>query len=299
MKCRWAAAAILVVAVVSASTVTRAQAPAAAETFDAVWSIVRDHHFDPAFDITRWNAVRDELRPKALAANTSGELRAVLADMLGRLGLSHFAVIPSSPDSPGDRADLTAEPGFDVRVLDKQLVVTSVDPESGAAAAGVRPGWMVQRIGSVEMSAIVGTVPDGPSMRLAQLDVWRKSLAYLRGRSDSAADITFLDGSNASVTKSIRRSPEHGDAVTVGNLPTMYVRVSSFPARTPAGKSAGVIGFNVWMTPVNGPFQQAIDTFRAHSGIQHLPVFSVDATTADISIRGRGQLVPLPRYDDL
>jgi len=187
--------------------------------------------------------------------------------MLGRLGLSHFAVIPSSPDSPGDRADLTAEPGFDVRVLDKQLVVTSVDPESGAAAAGVRPGWMVQRIGSVEMSAIVGTVPDGPSMRLAQLDVWRKSLAYLRGRSDSAADITFLDGSNASVTKSIRRSPEHGDAVTVGNLPTMYVRVSSFPARTPAGKSAGVIGFNVWMTPVNGPFQQAIDTFRAADGL--------------------------------
>jgi carboxyl-terminal processing protease len=45
------------------------------------------------------------------------------------------------------------------------------------------------------------------------------------------------------------------------------VRVSSFPARTPAGKSAGVIGFNVWMTPVNGPFQQAIDTFRAADGL--------------------------------
>jgi carboxyl-terminal processing protease len=267
MKCRWAAAAIVAVAVVSASTVTRAQAPAAAETFDAVWSIVRDHHFDPAFDVTRWNAVRDELRPKALAAKTPGELRAVLADMLGRLGLSHFAVIPSSPDSPGDRADLTAEPGFDVRVLDKQLVVTSVDPESGAAAAGVRPGWVVQHIGSVDVSSIVGTVADGPSMRLAQLHAWRKGVSYLRGRPDSAVDITFLDGSNASVTKSIRRSPEQGAAVTVGNLPTMYVRVSSFPARTPSGKSAGVIGFNVWMTPVNGPFQQAIDTFRAADGL--------------------------------
>jgi carboxyl-terminal processing protease len=267
MKFRWTAAAVVVAAAVSTSTVIRAQAPAAVETFDAVWSIVRDHHFDPAFDLTRWNAVRDELRPKALAANTPGELRAVLADMLGRLGLSHFAVIPSSPDSPGDRADLTAEPGFDVRVLDKQLVVTSVDPESGAATAGVRPGWVVQRIGSVEMSAMVGTVADGPSQRLAQLDAWRRSVSALRGRPDSAVDITFLDGSNSSVKKNIRRSPEHGDPVTVGNLPTMYVRVSSFPARTPAGKSAGVIGFNVWMTPVNGPFQQAIDTFRAADGL--------------------------------
>ena len=62
-------------------------------------------------------------------------------------------------------------------------------------------------------------------------------------------------------------SPEHGDAVTVGNLPTMYVRVSSSALRTPAGKEAGVIGFNVWMTPVNGPFQQAIDIFRSADGL--------------------------------
>jgi hypothetical protein len=126
MKWRWAVPAIVAVAV-SASTIARAQAPAAAETFDAVWSIVRDHHFDPAFDVARWNVVRQELRPKALAAQTPGELRSVLADMLGRLGLSHFAVIPSSPDTAGDRADLSGEPGLDVRLINNQLVVTAID----------------------------------------------------------------------------------------------------------------------------------------------------------------------------
>jgi hypothetical protein len=71
----------------------------AAETFDAVWTIVRDSHFDPAFDRAAWDRVNSELRPKAVAATTPGELRGVLREMLGRLGLSHFAVIPATRQS--------------------------------------------------------------------------------------------------------------------------------------------------------------------------------------------------------
>lgn len=267
MTLRWAAPWVVLGAVAASAISGTAQAPAAAETFDAVWSIVRDHHFDPAFDVGRWNAIRDELRPKAVAARTPGELRIVLADMLGRLGLSHFAVIPSSADTPGDRADVSGEPGLDVRVIRKQLVVTRVDPDGGAAAAGVRPGWIVQRIGAVQMAPLFSALPDGPSARLAQLETWRKSVSRLRGPSDSSVEVAFLDGAGASVTKNLRRSPEHGDAVTVGNLPTMYVRVSSAAMHTPAGKEAGVIGFNVWMTPVTGPFQEAIDRFRSADGL--------------------------------
>ena len=68
----------------------------AGETFDAVWKIVRDTHFDPSFDAAKWDLIGKELRPKAVEARTPGELRAVLGDMLGRLGLSHFAVIPGT-----------------------------------------------------------------------------------------------------------------------------------------------------------------------------------------------------------
>jgi carboxyl-terminal processing protease len=267
MKMRWAVPLVVAGAVAASAFAGAGQAPAAAETFDAVWTIVRDHHFDPGFDVARWDAIRDELRPKALAARTTGELRAVLADMLGRLGLSHFAVIPSSPDAAGDRTDLSGEPGLEVRLIHKQLVVTSVEPDGGAAAAGVRPGWIVERVGNTAMAPFLSSLPAGPSERLAQLDAWRKTISRLRGPSDSSVAVTFLDGGDASVTKTIRRSPEHGDPVTVGNLPTMYVRVSSSAQRTPGGREAGVIGFNVWMTPVNGPFQQAIDRFRGADGL--------------------------------
>jgi carboxyl-terminal processing protease len=53
----------------------------------------------------------------------------------------------------------------------------------------------------------------------------------------------------------------------VGNLPTMHVRVESEARQTARGAKAGVIRFNVWMPGVDPLFQQAMDRFRAASGI--------------------------------
>ena len=205
--------------------------------------------------------VRDELRPKALAAETPGEFRSVLADMLGRLGLSHFAVIPSTPDTPGDRADLSGEPGLDVRVIDKQLVVTR--GRSGRRRRRCRraPGWIVQTDRhDADVAAGLG-IARWPARG------WRSSRRGARACRDCAA-VRLARRRHVSRRRrrggdeDDRRRRSTGDAVTVGNLPTMYVRVSSSAMPTPAGKAAGVIGFNVWMTPVNGPFQKAMDRFR-------------------------------------
>jgi carboxyl-terminal processing protease len=237
------------------------------ETFDAVWKIVRDTHFDPAFDVATWDRVGTELRPKAIAATTPGELRGVLRDMLGRLGLSHFAILPATPDRPGEHVNLSAQPGFDVRLMGRQLVVTAVDPDGGAAAAGVRPGWIVQSIGGTPVTTLLAGIADSTPPRIAQIEAWRLTVTSLRGPSDTAADVSFIDGSDATVTKSIERKAERGEPVTVGSLPTMFVRVSSSMASTPGGHKAGVIAFNVWMTAVDRDFQKAMDRFRSADGI--------------------------------
>jgi carboxyl-terminal processing protease len=259
----------LVALVLTAASVVAlsAQAPEAAATFDKVWTIVRDTHFDLSFDRTTWDRARGELRPKAIAAKTPGELRLVLRDLLGRLGLSHFAVIPGSPDSPVDRTDLSAQPGFDVRLIDKQLVVTSVDPDGAAGSAGVRPGWIVDAIDGEPMAKTLAPIADGTPERIAQLEAWRLSLAKLRGPSGSALEVTFVDGDGKSIAKSIARAAENGEPVHVGSLPTMYVRVRSTLMETPGGGKAGVIGFNVWMAAVDARFQQAMDRFRTADGI--------------------------------
>jgi carboxyl-terminal processing protease len=264
---RAAAAVVAALLALPAAAVVLAQTPFAAETFDKVWTIVRDSAFDKSFDPAEWDRVREQLRPKAVAAKNPGELRAVLADMLGRIGLSHYAVIPSTPDAPGDAVDLSGQPGFEVRLIKGKLLVTTVDPNRGAAAAGVHTGWIIDAIDGISTASLLGPIVQNMPERLAQLEAWRSAQRRLRGPSQSRANVTFIDGAGARVTKSIERRPEQGVPVSVGSLPTMYVRVTSALAETPAGQTAGVIGFNVWMTAVDKPFQQALDRFRSADGV--------------------------------
>ena len=65
----------------------------------------------------------------------------------------------------------------------------------------------------------------------------------------------------------MRVGAESSQPATVGNLPTMYVRVDQEERRTLRGAKVGVIRFNVWMPAVDPQFQQAIDRYRSASGI--------------------------------
>jgi carboxyl-terminal processing protease len=245
-----------------------AQAAKSVETFDAVWTIVRDSHFDPAMNGVNWDAVRSELRPRAEASRHDGELRAVIGDMLGRLGQSHFALIPSSAD-PSSRgpSDLRAHPGFDVRLIQPDLIVSRVEPGGSAAAAGVRAGWILAAVDGRQMRDVLASLPESMPARLRQVEAWRVAQNRLRGPHGSSVSLTFTDGSGRVVPITLDRRPEAGEPVTVGSLPTMYVRVDSEARRTPAGRKAGVIAFNVWMPVVDGLFQKAIDEHRSADGI--------------------------------
>ena len=66
----------------------------ALETFDRAWSIIHESHFDTDFNGVDWLALRDELRPQAADATTARGLRAIMREMISRLGQSHFALIP-------------------------------------------------------------------------------------------------------------------------------------------------------------------------------------------------------------
>lgn len=247
---------------------TRAQAPQAVETFDAAWTIVKDTHFDKAMNGVDWNAVRDELRPRAAAAKNAGELRGVLHGMLARLGQSHFAIIPFSPDSPSAAGgDLRGDPGLDVRLVGGDLLVTRVDSGGGAAAAGARPGWKLAAIESRPIEDLLAVLPPPANERLRNVEAWRVATTRLRGPSGSKVSATFEDGGGRTFPVAIERRPESGQPVTVGNLPTMFVRVESERRTTPAGATAGIIRFNVWMAAVDARFQEAMDEFRTSDGI--------------------------------
>ena len=264
----FAGAVLLMVSV----SLRAAQVPQATETFDAAWTIIRDTHFDKTMHGLDWDAVRVELKPRAAAATSATELRAVIRDMLGRLGLSHFALIPAGGETStqggnGATTDTSGDPGVEVRLLGRDLIVTDVDRE---AASLVRPGWRITQIGSKSVDDLLRALPEaGPDQgnRHRQVEAWRIAQMHLRGPAGSKVDVAFENGQGAIVRLSLPRHFEEGIPVTVGSLPTMYVRVEKETKSTPSGKVAGVIKFNVWMAAVDAKFQQAIDELRQADGI--------------------------------
>jgi carboxyl-terminal processing protease len=262
-----ARAILTTVALICGSAALGADVPKGIETFDAVWTIVRDTHFDKSFNGVDWEAARAEFRPRAAAATTPGELRNLLHSMLGRLGQSHFSVIPGSVASTESGSAGSATPGFDFRIVEGQVLVTEVEPGSGAASAGVRAGWRLTAIAGRPVDDLLKALQDTPNDRVRNLEAWRGLQGRLRGEQGTEVQLAFEDGTGAVVTKPIARWQQPGQPVTVGTLPTMYVQVRNEKRKTPAGRPVGVIGFNVWMATVDRPFQLAVDEHRSAAGI--------------------------------
>ena len=95
---------------------------------------------------------------------------------------------------------------------------------------------------------------------------WALGTALLRGRTGAAADLTFVDGTGATIARQITRAPESGLPVRFGNLPTLFALLEARPVER-SGRTIGVIGFNVWMTAISRQLDEAVDRFRASKGI--------------------------------
>ena len=62
------------------------------QSFEFIWSTIRDQYWDPSFGGVNWIDVHDELGPELERAVTMQQAREVMGQMMGRLGKSHFAL---------------------------------------------------------------------------------------------------------------------------------------------------------------------------------------------------------------
>jgi hypothetical protein len=111
------------------------------ESFEQVWTTVRDKHWDPKLNGVDWQAVHDELRPKMEAAKNMDAAREVLNDMVGRLKQTHFGIFPGDvyriPYAYCYRCDYGKTPdtcGVEcVKAIETELFRTTVPAEEVAA----------------------------------------------------------------------------------------------------------------------------------------------------------------------
>ena len=236
---------------------------AALETFDVVWQTVETTHYDPGFGGVDWNAVRQELRPRAAAAPNAAAARDVIREMLARLKQSHFTLISSGADD--DSVPLGAATVLmEVRATEAGVIVTRVAPESGAARAGIRPG---DRLIAIDDAPAASVVAPTAATSDASVALWLEAIRRLSGGVGTRARLRLARPDRSEYSAEVTREVEPGETVVLGNLPPMRASLEAEEVRTSSGKRVGIIAFNVWMAPLAAPFAAAIDRFRAADGI--------------------------------
>lgn len=235
-------------------------------SFDEAWTTINESFFDPTFGGLNWVAVRDDLRPRVASAATADAARAVIVEMLARLKRSHFVLMPAAAasDEPAPAGDAVVD--IDVRVWEQDVVITRVTAGSPAAVTGLAAGQVLLAVDEQPAASWWRVTAANADPRVVVLDVWRRAQRSLRGAPGSSASLRVQDGREVRVV-AVPRVLESGERVVLGDLPPFVTRVTSRAAETPGGRSVGVVGFNVWMTPVNDPLAREIDRYRAAKGL--------------------------------
>jgi carboxyl-terminal processing protease len=216
------------------------------QSFEYVWSAIRDKHWQTKPGGLDWQAIHDEFRPKVEAADSMEAARGVLNQMLGRLHQTHFGIVPSdlysNVDSPHG-GDTTT--GIDVRVVGAQVLVTSVETDSSAFAQGVRPGWQILKIAGTDLAPIVAKLNETYSgSTLCDLMSRRAILARLDDGVAGEKPVEFLDAEGKHVTKTVAQGRPKGERLQFGYLNPMQVWFNS--SRVGDG-NIGYVAFNVFL----------------------------------------------------
>ncbi|MGH9558860.1 MAG: S41 family peptidase, partial [Bryobacteraceae bacterium] len=192
------------------------------ESFEKVWTTIRDRHWEKNPGGLNWNAIHTEYLPKVEQAQTMEQARAAMREMLGRLKETHFAIFSGSvygdvdPDAIG-----AGSPGIETRVIDGQAVVTRLDPGSPAEQAGVKPGWIMDSVNGKPIAPVIQNLKS--TAMLHDITVERAVSAKLSGDIGATIHVDFLDAADRSVPLALMLVEPRGKISQFGNLPPMPV----------------------------------------------------------------------------
>lgn len=153
--------AVLQPAVAAAPSAERARLNQ--RVFDRVWRTVDQSYYDPETHGLDWDALREQYRPRALAAVDEPSLYAVLGEMMDRLDDAHANVVsPSAARYEANRDKPRPQLGVLLLRTEGRYLLEDVRAGSPAEEARVELGWEVRSIDGRPFFPGLSLEPDVP-----------------------------------------------------------------------------------------------------------------------------------------
>ncbi|MBA4124940.1 MAG: hypothetical protein H0X72_21045 [Acidobacteria bacterium] len=238
------------------------------QSFEKVWHIINEKHYDPTFGGVDWLKMREVYQPQAEAAKSDAEFHGVLNRMLRELKLSHFAVYQMT--APVQTVKFV--PGIieiELKMLDNQAVVSRVQTGSTAEQAGLKSGFVIEKIDGKTVAELLAPLEKSFAKRPlpeAQKRIHREKtlLSFFGGNVETQARIEVLNDKNQRQIFDVARVKRKGEmSAAVGNFPPQEV---VFEAKRLAN-NIGYIRFNMWIIPQMSKIREAIRSMKDADGI--------------------------------
>src|SRR5215213_717789 len=261
------------------------------ETFRLVWQTIKDNYFDQTFGGLNWNKIKIEFEPRVLKSQTDAELHLILQEMINRLNKSHFVIIPpevfreigkvkaeieekAETSETETETDETApleeekEPekpshygiGIDIRFINNQVVITQIEKDSPAAKAGLKTGYVIEKINGVSLKSFLEKFrQNAVYAKVYEKQLSALLLSFIDGESEGAVKIGFREENEQAKEIEIERASMKGDYVRIlSGLPAQFI---TFEAKS-LNEETGYIKFNIFALKSVEKFCGAISGFK-------------------------------------
>jgi carboxyl-terminal processing protease len=133
---------------------------------ERVWQLIADRYYDPRMNGVDWLAVRNRHLPRVAAAGSDAELYRALKAMAAELRDSHTQVL-TPREAVDSRRFVAPRFGLLFGKIDERIALLEVEPDSPAAAAGLRAGDVLLAINGVALDAafIAAALADPGTLR--------------------------------------------------------------------------------------------------------------------------------------
>ncbi len=234
-------------------------------TFREVWETIDERYYDPTFGGVDWEALGERYRPRILEAETDSVFYVRLNEMLFELGVSHIGVIP--PDHPewiGAPAVFSdGGVGADLRILDSEIVITSVKSGSAAERAGLRPGLVIRGIDGMSLSQMTAEALAPPRPSIDERLIVNE---YVQGKLHGPAETDIrleVDAAHGVREVTLTREPRPGRTEFMEGIPPMFLE---FESRW-IDEHVGYIRFNAFHQALLDRILAAVDEMYETGGL--------------------------------